>query len=176
MFALGALSIFMVARLLGSAVVPSIPIRCRVPGTATGLALLAVLDLLAIRRNAYCPLTLRRQTPKALQRRHRMLATVALWGFDLGTAVSTFRVAAATWGALMLAAWGWILPWTGLFYAAGFTAPLLSLMWTGRLPSKQPDQRSASLQAMLDRRRPAQWISAGLLATGAVLAAAGKLG
>jgi hypothetical protein len=176
-FAIGALSTFTIASLLGAGLVrPSMPTPWRVAGNAIGLALLAALDLLAIRKNVYCPLSLRRQTPKGLARRHGVLATAAMWGFDLGTAVSTFRVAAATWGALLLVAWGWAPPWTGLFYTAGFTAPLLFLMWTGRLPSKAPERGSKSLQAMLDRRRPAQWLSAGLLATGAALAAVGKLG
>jgi hypothetical protein len=178
MFLIGALSTFRVASLLGAGLGRSLLTTAgewRVAGTAAGLVLLAALDVIAVRRDGYCPLSLRRQTPRILQRRHPMLVTAALWGLDLGTAVSTFRVASATWGALLLVAGGWVTPWAGLFYAIGFTAPLMFLMWTGRLPNRDPERAVASIMAMSARRPSAQWLSAGLLALGAILVASSAL-
>ena len=174
-FAIGAMVTFAIAAILFVGLVrPHMMVPSRVVATAIGLALFSALDLFAIRKNAYCRLSLRRQTPKVLERRLGMLPTVAVWGFDLGTVVSTFRVTSASWGALMLVILGWSPPWTGLFYAAGFTLPLLFLMWTGRLPNKTPGLGSASIQALLDWRKTAQWASAVLLAFGAILAVAGQ--
>ena len=171
---LGALMTFTLAWLLGARLIRTfIADEWHVTVTAGGLALLSVLDLLSIHKNQNCLLTLRRQTPKILLRRHGMLAVAAIWGFDLGTAVSTFRVASVTWGALMLVVLGWVTPWSALFYSTGFLAPLLFLMWTGRLPAREPEKAATSVFGMLDRRPLAQWISAGLLALGAILIATG---
>lgn len=100
-----------------------------------------------------------------------MVMTVVLWGVDLGTAISTYRVTAATWGALTLIFWGWCSPWIGLCYAAGFTVPLMFLMWTGRLPRREVGRGRTSIQALLDLRAPAQWLSVVLMAWGAALLA-----
>jgi hypothetical protein len=175
-FTLGALATFRIASLVGALVRHSPAPYGGFPGVAAGLGLLSLLDLLAVRRSGYCPLSLRRQTPKVLMRRHGMLVTAALWGFDLGTMVSTFRVTAAGWGALLLVVSGWVSPWGALLYAAGFTAPLLFLMWTGRLPGKGPEHAWSSIERMLRRRKPAQWLSASLLALGVILIATGQLG
>jgi hypothetical protein len=170
-FMLGSLVTFAIASFLGAVLIrPFMGDVWRVIGPATGLALLSVLDLYAIHKNDYCALTLPRQTPKALARRHGMHVAAALWGFDMGTAVSTFRVASVTWGALMLVVFGWINTWSAFLYSTGFVAPLLFLMWTGRLPRKGSEHAAESLRVMLHRRTLAQWISAGLLALGAVLA------
>jgi hypothetical protein len=173
-FTLGALATFRIASLLGALARHSSTPHAL--GIAAGLGLLALLDLLAVRKNGYCPLSLRRQTPKVLMRRHGITVTAALWGFDLGTVVSTFRVASAGWGALLLVVCGWVSPWSAFFYATGFTGPLLFLLWTGRLLGKGPVPTFANLQRMDKRRKPAQWLSAALLAAGAILIAAGQLG
>lgn len=176
-FLLGALITFNLASFLNVRLIqPWVSTEWRTWITVGGFALLSILDLIAIRRNTYCSLTLSRQTPKSLARHRGMLFVAAFWGFDLGTAISTFRVTAMTWGALLLVILGWAPPWIALSYAAGFVIPLLFLMWAGRFPRREQEQAFESLRQMLDRREPAQWISAGLLAFGAILTALGKLG
>jgi hypothetical protein len=56
----------------------------------------------------------------------------SVWGFDTGLAVTTFRVAAATWGAMLLTMLG-LSGWqTGIAYGIAFTIPITILMWTHR--------------------------------------------
>lgn len=172
-FVLGSLVTFTLASLLGELISPVISFKRRVICTAVGLVLLSINDAISIHNDTYCSLSLRRQTPKILLRRHGVLAAAAVWGFDLGIVVSTFRVASATWGILMMVSFGWVTPWSALLYSTGFLAPLLFLMWTGRLPAREPEKAAASLSAMIHRRVLAQGVSAGLLALGAILIALG---
>jgi hypothetical protein len=61
-----------------------------------------------------------------------MLVVASIWGFDTGLAVTTFRVTAATWGALLLTVLG-LSGWaTGVAYGIAFAAPISVLMWTHR--------------------------------------------
>lgn len=102
-----------------------------------------------------------------------MRVVASVWGFDTGLAVTTFRVAAATWGAIMLTVLG-LSGWqTGIAYGIAFAIPITILMWThkaGRMAvTLEPgDPGLGELLAM----RPAwQAKSAVLLAAGAVVLA-----
>jgi hypothetical protein len=138
---------------------------------AAALVVLAVVDVSAIRRAAYCPLGWRRQTPKGFARRHSPTTTAAVWGLDSGLAVTTFRVAAVTWGAILLVAFGLVPWWVGIAYGAGFVIPLSILVCTHRVGrvASSPDPADSGLEAMLGRRSTVQGVSAGLLAAGAIL-------
>jgi hypothetical protein len=65
--------------------------------------------------------------------RHRVRIAALIWGFDTGLLVTTFRVAAVSWGALLLTALGLARPWTGISYGLGFAIPFLFLVFRPRL-------------------------------------------
>ena len=129
----GAVIIFFILFLLGlTAQVHELPLTLRRAIAAAGLAMLALLDVWARRNGTWCPLTLRRQTPRTLRRRHSLRVVASVWGFDTGLAVTTFRVAGATWGAIVLTMLG-LAGWqTGIAYGIAFTIPITILVWTHR--------------------------------------------
>ncbi len=125
---------------------------------------LAVVDVFSIKCKRYCPIGLPRQTPKSLMRSHGMTTVCAVWGFDTGLAVTTFRVGALTWGALILATFGMTAWWVGVGYGVAFAVPLLILILTQR---SDPIRR---LEAMILSRAEVQSVSALILAcTGLIL-------
>jgi hypothetical protein len=161
-FVAGALVIFGLASLLGALVGTSrIPDSWRLVAAATSLLALVVIDVIAVRRVSWCPLGWRRQTPKALVHRFAVPAVLAAWGFDTGLAVTTFRVAALTWGALILTLFGFSSWQSGLAYGGGFVVPMLCVL----LLSPKPERFAALLHA----RPVVQSISAVMLAGSAVL-------
>ena len=159
------------ARLVGIA---DLPLDWRIGVAAAGLVTLALLDLRATRSSTYCPLGWRRQTPKSLIRRRSASLVAAAWGFDTGLAVTTVRVAALTWGVLLLAALGLSAWFAGVGYGLGFAIPFIALLWKHRVGrcaySREPVD--PGLGSMLARRAAMQRVSAALLtAGGAVLIA-----
>ena len=168
-FVLAALLTFtsadLAARALGMSRLPLAP---RIAIAAAGLLALAMLDVRAMRRSTYCPLGWRRQTPRALLRRHSMFVVAGTWGLDTGLVVTTFRVAAVSWGALLLAALGLSSPWAGVAYGLGFTVPFLVLVIRPRLgDAARAGSGSVTgdpgLEPMLRLRPVAQALSAALL-------------
>ena len=125
------------------------------------LLALALADKLAISRGTYCPISWRRQTPRTLFRRFPIPLAVSIWGFDTGLVVTTFRVAAVTWGSLLLTLLGVAPPWAGLAYGIGFTVPFLFLALRPQLGDSQPTD--PGLEALLRQRVHAQRLSAVLL-------------
>jgi hypothetical protein len=136
-----------------------------------GLVALTLVDVLAIRKNRYCPLGLRRQTPKALMRQHSPATVAMIWGFDTGLAVTTFRVAAITWGALLMAALGLSPWWVGLGYGVGFVLPFVILLLTSTSNSRSNAQAAfgSKLEGLLKKRALLQSVSAAVLLTAAVV-------
>ena len=122
---------------------------------AACLVVFAFVDLVAIRRRIYCPLSWRRQTPQSLRFRYGVMTTAAVWGFDTGLAVTTFRVAAVTWGALLLTFFGFGSWKTGLAYALAFVIPIVLV-----LNGQHAERRSSkSLEALLHKRTVLQCVS-----------------
>jgi hypothetical protein len=129
------------------------------------------MDVWASNNRAYCPVGLRRQTPRGLKYRHSMMMVASIWGFDTGLAITTFRVAAATWGAILLTVLGFSGWQTGIAYGIAFTIPLTVLMWThrsGRLANTQTPG-DPGLGELLGLSRTWQAKSALLLIAGAVI-------
>lgn len=154
-FFLGAISIFALSHLLGRAIrVDQIPLWWRALFAAGSLVGLASLDLAAIRQRRYCPLTLRRQTPKELPRRYGISTGLGAWGFDTGLAVTTFRVAAVTWGALVMTVLGLASWTTGFGYWFGFVVPLIiMILCQGSLtPSNKQASFGGSMERLLEKR------------------------
>ena len=129
------------------------------------LLALALADKLAISRGTYCPISWRRQTPRTLFRRFPIPLAVSIWGFDTGLVVTTFRVAAVTWGSLLLTLLGVAPPWAGLAYGIGFTVPFLFLALRPQLGQASRDSQPTDpgLEALLRQRVHAQLLSAVLL-------------
>lgn len=172
-FLSGAIVIFGMASLLGAALrIADLPLERRLGFAAAGLVALALVDLLAIKRKRYCPLGLRRQTPKPLMRRYAATTVAAAWGFDTGLAVTTFRVAAITWGALVMTCLGLSSWWIGLGYGVGFVLPLLIsiLTQTPDRASNPQDSFGLRMEGLMGKRAIIQSGSAVVLfIAGAVL-------
>jgi hypothetical protein len=161
-FVAGALVIFGVASFLGALVgISRIPDHWRLVSGAVGLLALAVVDVIAVQRLSWCPLGWRRQTPKALVHHYAVPAVLAAWGFDTGLAVTTFRVAALTWGALILTLLGFSSWQSGLAYGGGFVVPMLCIL--------QFSPKTERFEALLLARPVVQSISALMLGGSAAL-------
>ncbi len=165
--------VFQVGRALG---VATLPLGYRYGVAAAGLLALAAVDLSAIRRGTFCPLGWRRQTPKSLLRSKRLTLTAAVWGFDTGLAVTTFRVAAVTWGALAFVALNLSPWWTGIGYGVAFVVPLCFQLKIHRAPSSNGGEgrpKSAGMEHLFRQRPLLQLLSAVFLFGGAVILVAG---
>jgi hypothetical protein len=171
-FIAASLAIFALAHASGAALgVAELPIAWR--WTVAGMALLALaaVDLYAVRRKTYCPITLRRQTPRSLRLRFSPTVGASLWGLDTGLAVTTFRVSAATWAALLLTFLGFGTWWIGICYGIAFVVPLMGLLWIGPVgkASAAPDPLDPGLDRLISSRPFAQFASAVLMCAGALI-------
>jgi hypothetical protein len=165
-FIVGAIVIFGVVFMAGVAIgVDELSLQWRLGIAAVGLASFALCDLVAIRKQNYCPLSWRRQTPQSLRFRYSATATAAVWGFDTGLAVTTFRVAALTWAALLLTFLGLASWQVGFAYALAFVIPITVIFNGQPLASRS----STSLEGLLDKRAMLQGISSITLLTAATL-------
>jgi hypothetical protein len=156
-FVAAACAVFAITSYLGVAIkVTDVSLVWRRVIGALGLIAFAVFDVVAIRIASYCPISIRRQTPKVAMRRYSPIITAAIWGFDTGLAVTTFRVAAASWGVFVLVFLG-LCSWkVGLAYGLAFVVPLLVLLWL-----KPVDW--VFMEKLLRQRAMAQCVSAVLL-------------
>jgi len=161
-FVTGSVLVFAAAAIAGAVLrIAGISMAARTASAAAVFFVLAALDVIAIRKKTYCAIGRRRQTPQWLGRRFGPTATAAVWGFDTGLVVTTFRVAAITWAALSMAALELAPWWTGLAYGLGFAIPMLIL-----LVARTAD--SDSLHRSLRMRPILQSCSAVALIAGAV--------
>jgi hypothetical protein len=148
-FVAGSVVTFAAAALAGFALrAAGVPMTWRMGAAAAVFLALAAVDVHAIRRKAYCPIGWRRQTPQRMGGRFGPMMNAAVWGFDTGIVVTTFRVAAITWAALSMAALGLSPWWTGLAYGLGFTLPMLVLLVT-RTPDSQSLRRALGTRPLL---------------------------
>jgi hypothetical protein len=165
-FVVSSSAVFALAFWLGASLpVADVSLGGRRIITAIGLLFLALTDLLAIKIRTYCPLGWRRQTPKVVMYKYPPVVTVGIWGLDTGLAVTTFRVAAITWGAFMLTFLG-LSGWQiGLGYGVGFVLPLITVILT----HLNRDMDWLFLERLLKQRPVAQFGSAVLLTTGGLI-------
>ncbi len=171
-FLVGAALIFSLFFLFGATFqVHELPLNLKRSVAAAGLFSLALIDLWARNKGTYCPIGLSRQTPRGLRCRYSRRFFVSIWGFDTGLAITTFRVAAATWGAILLTVLG-LTGWqTGVAYGLAFTIPVTILMWThrsGRMTSAD-ETGDAGLAELLNRSTVWQGNSAVLLVVGGLM-------
>jgi hypothetical protein len=171
-FVSSATAVFGIVYLLGRLMrVGDIPVDWRIGLGAAGLLTLAAIDVRAIAKSKYCPLSWRRQTPKSLMYRRSASFVAFAWGFDTGLVFTTVRVAAITWGAVLLAALGLSSWFAGLGYGLGFALPFVILLWTHRVGrvARSHGNADPGLESMLSRRKPIQAISATLLTAAAAI-------
>lgn len=161
-FIAAATLVFAAASFAGDGVRALVPTPWRVTAAAGLLLLLAVVDVLSLRARMYCLLGVKRQARQALIRKYSVAVVAAIWGFDTGLAVTTFRVSALTWATFVLAFLGFAPWWSGAVYGLALAAPMLVLLLT--------DTTAEGLQRQLARRRLIQTASAATLtAAGAFL-------
>jgi hypothetical protein len=130
-FMTGTVVIFAAAALAGFALrTAGVPMTWRLGSAAAIFIALAVVDVRAIRRKAYCPIGRWRQTPQRMDPRVGPTISAAVWGFDTGVIVTTFRVAAITWAAFSMTALGLSPWWIGIAYGLAFVLPMLFLLIT----------------------------------------------
>lgn len=172
-FVAGALAIFAAAGAMGAALGSArVPLEWRIGLAGVLLLSLAAVDLLALAKSTYCPIGWRRQTPRCLMRGFPPPLVASVWGLDTGLVVTTFRVAAVSWGALCMAALGLSPQWAGASYGLAFTLPFLALVSRPRLGRASSGRAAADpgLESMLRKRPAIQGLSALLLAaSGAML-------
>jgi hypothetical protein len=163
---------FAVASAAGAALsARELPLPWRQAIAGAFLIALAGVDIYAARRKTYCPISWRRQTPRVLMRRFSPPVVALVWGLDTGFAVTTFRVSAATWGALFLTFLGFGPWWIGIGYGVAFVVPLACLIWMGRVgeAAAARDPLDPGLDKLLEMRSFAQLSAALLLGLSALI-------
>jgi len=109
-------------------------------------------DAYSMWRKTWCPLTLRRQTPKNVLYQYGAGRAAIAWGLDAGLVFTTYRMSSICWALLALEFLGAAPWWIGLGYGAGFVIPLLfgcsvSLFWNS--------ENATTVVAQTLARRPA---------------------
>lgn len=163
-FILGAVIIFGLASLIGIVFgIASLPFSLRVSLAVFLLIGFAFVDLISIKNKRYCHIGLRRQTPKTLIHRYKITTVAAIWGLDTGLAITTFRVAAITWGALLMTGLELSSWWIGFGYGVGFTLPLSIQFLLFNPNSKFRKSLSSRLEELIAKRSFIQFGSATIL-------------
>ena len=122
------------------------------------LGALLVVDLVRARRPGRYGPSWHRQTPKDLEERFGARGAALLWGLDAGLVVTTYRVTSLSWAALAVTALGLVPWWSGVVYAAGFTAPVAAMIFA--VPTRSDPTRATDpepgwlLERLLDLRPP----------------------
>lgn len=119
------------------------------------LAVMAVLfafDVAAASHGRSIPLGVRRQTPKDWSVRFRAETSALLWGADIGTGVTTYRMTSAIWLGLLAVFLDLVPVAVGLLYAVGSAASVsLFVTFIGGGMALGP-----KLPRLLKARRPVQ--------------------
>ncbi len=93
---------------------------------ACGVLSVALLcDVYSLKTKTWCPVTLRRQTPKNIVLMHGERRAAVAWGLDAGLVFTTYRTSSISWALLALGLLGASPWWAGLGYSAGFLVPLV---------------------------------------------------
>ncbi|WP_327662663.1 MULTISPECIES: hypothetical protein [unclassified Streptomyces] len=152
-FLLGAGTVMMLAWGAGTlAGTSGVAWRTRALILLAALAVLVAFDLVAAVHGRSIPLGVRRQTPKNWNLRFRGDVTALLWGMDIGTGVSTYRMTSAIWLGLLAVFLKVIPVGVGLLYGVvSATAISMFVTFIGGGAALQP-----WLPRLLRARRPVQ--------------------
>jgi hypothetical protein len=149
-FAVASFGLFALAGLVGTAVDGALPRTVALLISLVVLVTALALDGYSLWRRTWCPVTLRRQTPKDILLRLGGSRAVLAWGLDTGLVFTTYRMSAISWAVLALALLGVAPWWVGAGYAAGFLFPLTLGLLIFRVP---PDSPQGHVLGHLLRRR-----------------------
>jgi hypothetical protein len=173
-FTASSFAVFGVAGAIGLTAAHVVPLTAREGVACAALSAALLLDAYSLRRKTWCPVTLRRQTPKVILHQHGAQRAATAWGLDAGLVFTTYRVSSISWALLALALFGVTPWWAGLGYAAGFLVPLLLGSSLGRLVPGR-DGTIALAQGLVTRSSLARTVCVAALtiavgAMGALLA------
>jgi hypothetical protein len=149
-FAVASFTVFALAGLVGTAAVSLLPLTVQMASMCAVLLLALALDGYSLRRKTWCPVTLRRQTPKDIEYRLGPRAAAVAWGLDTGLVFTTYRMSSISWALLVLGLLGVAPWWVGAGYAAGFLVPLTLGLLLFRVPLDS--ERGNVLGHLLARR------------------------
>jgi hypothetical protein len=125
--------VFALASVIGLVVRDVAGTRTSVYVNVLVLAGALILDVYAVRKSKWCPVTVRRQAPQGIMYELGMKRAAAAWGLDAGLVFSTYRVSAVGWAVILGCLTGIAPWWTGAAYAGGFLIPLAALSCLGSL-------------------------------------------
>jgi hypothetical protein len=140
---LGSAAVVAIARLLASILATDGADRTqRLVVLDLALVVFLTFDVSAARRGGTSRLGISRQTPQRLALDiNRVEFTAFLWGVDIGTGISTFRVTSAIWLGLLAVFLGLAPFYVGLLYGVGITAVIAVLILrkgTGTVAARLP--------------------------------------
>jgi hypothetical protein len=124
-FTASSFAVFGFAGAIGLTAARVMPVAAKDTAACAALSVALVIDAYSLWRKRWCPVTLRRQTPKDILNRLGARRAAIAWGLDTGLVFTTYRVSFLSWALLGLAVLGVTPWWAGLGYAAGFLMPLL---------------------------------------------------
>lgn len=144
-FAAASFAVFAVAGAIGLAVARVAPRGAELAAVAAVLAAALALDAYSLRHKTWCPITLRRQTPKRVLHDFGAGHAALAWGLDTGLVFTTYRMSSISWALLAFGALGAAPWWVGVGYAAGFLIPLTIGCSMGPVWSSESATIAASL-------------------------------
>lgn len=172
-FLLGSGAVVLAAWALGAlAGTPDMDERVRLGILLAAVAVFLLFDVPAALRGGFSRLGFARQTPKDLQMRLRRTDTTALvWGTDIGSGVSTYRMTSAIWLGTLAVFLGLVPFPVGWMYGFGVVISVSALVtFTGGGYALHPN-----LPRLFAARRPMQlaYVTSVVLVGAATLTAMG---
>ena len=167
-FLLGAGAVMAAAWGLGGlAGTPELTGRTRPLILLAAVAVFFAFDLMAAWHGRSIPLGVRRQTPKEWRQRFRIDTSGLLWGVDIGSGITTYRMTSAIWLGLISLFLHLIPAPMGLAYAVGLVLSVSAFVtFIGGGTALQP-----WLPRLLKVRRPIQllYVASTLLVAAAAV-------
>lgn len=124
-FAISSFIVFAISGAIGQLAKRALPSPAHVAVLFAALSVAILLDAYSLRRKTWCPITLRRQTPKMIYYDFGARRAALAWGADTGLVFTTYRMSSISWALLLLDLLGIAPWWVGLGYSAGFLVPLV---------------------------------------------------
>jgi hypothetical protein len=172
-FTASALVVFGISAAIGAGIGHLLSVHVQIAVTFVALVAALALDAYSLTHRTWCPVTVRRQTPKRILLRYGDRRAALAWGLDTGLVFTTYRMSSISWALLLLVVLGIAPWWAALGYAAGFLVPLLFGCSVLRLRA-DPTDGSGLARAMSRYPQAARATCVAVIALAAV-SAAGRL-
>jgi hypothetical protein len=174
-FTASALVVFGIGSAMGAGIGRLLSAHVQIAATLAALIVALALDAYSLAHRTWCPVTVRRQTPKRILLRYGDRRAALAWGLDTGLVFTTYRMSSISWALLLLAVLGIAPWWAALGYAAGFLIPLLFGCSVLRLRA-DPTDASGLARAMSRYPQAARAACVAVIALAAVFAAGRLVG